>query len=348
MDRQNFKAAQGFTIVELMIAMLLGLMLSGAMVAVFVDSRQSYNTSETVMRMQDDARQALRELSTDLTMAGFWAELMLPVDITPDANLAVAANGDCGPAGVPWVYRAIVPGTSQSLALTAIDNATGAAVNAGHSCIAASQVQAGSDVIAIKRVAGTNSSCPAICPAPFDNTVDNAVYLRTNGTLGLLYRKPEAAAAAVPAPFWDWEYRPRIYYVRNFARVAGDGIPTLCRKVLLYRTTPPTMDPLVPGTTECLAQGVESLQIEFGLDSDGDGEPNVYVTGATIAQMQTVVAARLFLLLRGTDRDIQYRNDKTYQISNAPALTPADDFHRRVFSVTVGLRNLASLRKFGS
>ena len=342
MDRQNFKAAQGFTIVELMIAMLLGLMLAGAMVAVFIDSRQSYNTSETVMRMQDDARQALRELSTDLTMAGFWAELMTPVDITPDANLAVAT--DCGPAGLaglPWVYRAVVPGTSQSLALTAIDNATGAAVNASHSCIAASEVQADSDVIAIKRVAGGSSSdCDAT------KTKTNAVYLRTNGTLGLLYRKPEAAAAAVPAPCWDWEYRPRIYYVRNFARIAGDGIPTLCRKVLLYGATPPTM--AGAGATECLAQGVESLQIEFGLDTDGDGEPNVFVTGVTTAQMQTVVSARLFLLLRGTDRDIQYRNEKTYQISNAPAITPADDFHRRVFSVTVGLRNLTSLRKFGS
>lgn len=334
MDRQDFKAAQGFTIVELMIAMMLGLMLAGAMVAVFVDSRQSYNTSETVMRMQDDARQALRELSTDLTMAGFWAELLVPTDITPDANLAVAT--DCGPAGVPWVYRAVVPGTSQSLALTAIDNATGAAVNASHSCIAASEVEVGSDVIAIKRVAGTSSAA----------TSNNTVYLRTNGTLGMLYRKPEAAPAAIPAPFWDWEYRPRIYYIRNFAFAAGDGIPTLCRKVLRYSSAPPTM--AGAGATECLAQGVESLQIEFGLDSDADGEPNVYVTGVTTAQMQTVVAARLFLLLRGTDRDIQYRNEKTYRISNAPALTPADDFHRRVFSVTVGLRNLTSLQKFGS
>jgi len=343
MDRQNFKAAQGFTIVELMIAMLLGLMLAGAMVAVFVDSRQSYNTSETVMRMQDDARQALDELSADLTMAGFWAELMLPVDITPDANLALlpVATTDCGPAGVPWMYRAIVPGTSQSLALTAIDNATGAAVNASHSCIAASEVQAGSDVIAIKRVAGGSSSdCDAT------KTATNTVYLRTNGTLGLLYKKPEAAAAAVPAPCWDWEYRPRIYYVRNFAEV-GDGIPTLCRKVLRFTGPSPIPSMQGLGATECIARGVESLQVEFGLDTDSDGEPNVFVTGPTIAQMQTVVAARLFLLLRGTDPDIQYRNDKTYQISNAPALTPADDFHRRVFSVTVGLRNLTSLRKFG-
>jgi Tfp pilus assembly protein PilW len=331
MDRQDIKGSQGFTIVELMIAMLLGLVLSGVMIALFVENRQGFNTSETVMRMQDDARHAIRELANDLSMAGFWADLMVPGAISRDANLAVVT--DCGPAGVGWVYRPVTPGTDESRALTAIDNATGAAVNASHSCIAAGEVQAGSDVIAIQRVAGARSAA----------AVNNSVYLRTNGTLGLLYREPEAAPAAIPAPFTDWEYRPRIYYVRNFAFTAGDGIPTLCRKVLRYGSTPT----MAGRRYECLAQGVESLQVEFGLDSDNDGEPNVYVTNATTAQMQSVVAARP-LLIRGTNRDIQYRNDKTYQISNAPALTPADDFHRRVFSVTVGLHNLASLQKLGS
>jgi type IV pilus assembly protein PilW len=100
--------------------------------------------------------------------------------------------------------------------------------------------------------------------------------------------------------------------------------------------------------TECLAQGIEDLQVEFGLDPDGDGEPNVYVADPSLAQMQTAVSARIYVLARSVERDIQYTNDKTYQLSNAPAYAPADNFLRRVFSVTVGMRNLVSLRTLRS
>ena len=101
-------------------------------------------------------------------------------------------------------------------------------------------------------------------------------------------------------------------------------------------------------TTECLAQGIEDLQIEFGLDTNGDGEPNTYLANPTLVQMQTAVTARVFVLARSADPDMRYTNGKTYQISNAPAYTPADSFYRRVYSVTVGLKNMASLRKLRS
>jgi type IV pilus assembly protein PilW len=283
--------------------------------------------------MQDDARQAVRELTNDLSISGFWADLVLPGAVTQDGSLAVVT--DCGPAGVVnWIYHAVTPGTNDSLAVTGVDNATGANANTRFSCIAAGELVPGTDVIAVKRAAGAR-----LTGAPVANTV----YLRTNGTLGLLYREPPAVppAVAVPAPFSDWEYRPSIYYVRNFAASVGDGIPTLCRKVLQYGGVPTVV-------TECLAQGIEDLQIEFGLDPDGDAEPNIFVPNPTLAQLQTAVAARIYVLARSADPDIQYTNGKTYQISNAPAYAPADNFYRRVFSVTVGLRNLASLRRLRS
>jgi len=319
--------------VELMIAMVLGLLLGGTIITIFVENRRSFDRDETVMRMQDDARQAVRELVNDLSMAGFWADLVLPGAIVQDGSLAVAT--DCGPAATPnWIYQTVTPATDQSQALTTVDNAVGAAANASFSCVAAAEIAPGTDVIAVKRVAGARAAAPVSA---------NTVYMRTNGTLGLLYREPEAIPAAVniPAPFSEWEYRPSIYYVRNFAVVAGDGIPTLCRKVLQYGGVP-TM------TTECLAQGIEDLQIEFGLDTNGDGEPNTYLANPTLVQMQTAVTARVFVLARSADPDMRYTNGKTYQISNAPAYTPADSFYRRVYSVTVGLKNMASLRKLRS
>lgn len=320
---------RGFTIVELMIAMVLGLLVSGAVLSIFLTSRRSFDTDEMVQRMQDDARYAIQALSTDLSMAGYYADLMLPGSMTLDDSL----NGfdGCAASGADnWIYRTVHPVTGGSLALTTVDNATGTAASTAFPCVTASEHVPGTDVIAVRRVAGAE--------APAAGTADH-VYLRTNGTLGLLYREPVAAPPAVdvPPPFTEWEYRASIYFVRNYSRAPGDGIPSLCRLVFGTGVAVP-----VP---EVLAYGIENLQVEYGLDGDGDGEPNVYLSNPTLEQMQTAVSAQISILARSAERNAQYTNDKTYSIGNAPDYTPADNFYRRAFSITVGLHNLRNLRR---
>lgn len=331
MNWQSTNGSRGFTLVELMVAMLLGLLLCIATTSLYLRVRDGFDRDDSVVRMQDDARQAVHDLTNDLSMAGFWADLLLPASVTPDDALTVGA--DCGPTAVAkWIYRPVVGANSESL--TGVDNATGASANAAYSCIAASEIVAGTDVIAIKRAAGARLTTAA---------VTNSVYFRTNGTVGLLYKQPDLTppAVAVPAPFTEWEYRPAIYYIRNYANTVGDGIPTLCRKALSYSAAP-TM------ATDCLAQGIEDLQIEYGLDPDGDAEPNLFVQSPTLAELQTAVAVRVYILVRSAEPDPQYTNGKTYEISNAASRTPADHFYRRVFSETVALHNIASLRKLRS
>ena len=327
----NARTQNGFSLVELMIAMTLGLILTTGLISIFINNRHSFDRDDVILSMQDDARHAIRELVNDLTMAGLWADLILPASIVPDTSLAVGT--DCGPvAAADWIYRAVIPGTSQSESLTMVDNATVASANASFSCLGA-EIVPGTDIVAIKRVAGAR--------APMALT-DDTVYLRTNGTVGLLFQEPADVppVVPVPVPFADWEYRPSIYYIRNFAIVAGDGIPTLCRKVLDFGPVPNMV-------TDCLAQGVEDLQVEVGLDSNGDGNPNVYLPNPTPAQMQNAVSARVFMLARSTQPDIKYTNEKVYSISNAPVYAPDDNFYRRVFSIVVGLRNLKALTNLG-
>ena len=319
----------GLSLVELMIAMVLAMVLTAAVVTVFANNRHSFNQDENVQSMQDDARHALRELTFDISMAGHYGDLLVPSSITPDAGLTLTA--DCGPVGAPeWMYQTVEPGTGNNQSIIALDNATAAEAAANFSCIGGGEFRNGTDVVAIKRVAGARSGA----------LTNGRVYLRTNGTVGLLYKEPAVAPSiAVPVPRADWEYRPSIYYIRNFAYEAGDGIPTLCKKVL--RGAAPGM------TTECLAAGIEDLQVEYGIDVDGDGFAKVYMPSRTLAEMQTIVSARVALLARTTEADTRYKNDKTYTISNAPAYSPGDDFHRRVVSTTVSIQNIRSLNAMG-
>jgi type IV pilus assembly protein PilW len=324
------KRQSGFSVVELMIAMLLSMTLAGAIITVFVNNNYSFKQDDNIGRMQDDARHALREIAFDLSMAGHYADLHVPGTIQYDG--AIAIGTDCGPAGeLNWMYRATEAGTGNSLSITAIDNATSGAVTAAHSCFIAGELQDGTDVVSIKRVAGAEANVLSA----------NGAYLRTNGTVGVMFSgvAPTAPPVAVVAPRADWAFRPSIYYIRQFANAPGDGIPTLCRKVL--RGAGPSM------ATECLATGIENLQIEYGIDTTGNGQPNVYLSNPTLLQMQDVVAARIFLIGRTTDIDTRYINNKTYSISNSPDFVPGDNFHRRVFSTSVSIQNIRTLNMMG-
>jgi type IV pilus assembly protein PilW len=330
MKLNSIAKQHGITLVELMIAMALSLVLSAAVMTVFANNRHSFNQDENIQRMQDDARHALRELTFDISMAGHYADLLIPGSVTNDNSLTLTT--DCGPIGAAeWMYQTVQPGTSQFLSVVALDNASPAQAAANFSCINGGEFRDGTDIVAVKRVAGIRAGA----------LVNGQVYLRTNGTVGLLYKEPIGGAPAitVPAPNSDWEYRPSIYFIRNYENAPGDDVPTLCKKVL---STPG------PGMiTECIAAGIEDMQVEYGIDITGDGFTNLYLPNPTLLEMQSVVAARITLLARSADFDTAYQNQKTYTLSNADPYTPQDKFHRQTLSTTVGIQNIRSLNAMG-
>ncbi len=104
MNQPRANRESGFTLVELMIAMVLSLTLGGAIITIFANNSHSFNQDENVLRMQDDARHALREIAFELSMAGHYADLLLPGSVVPDTSLTLTI--DCGPAGSPdWMYQ---------------------------------------------------------------------------------------------------------------------------------------------------------------------------------------------------------------------------------------------------
>lgn len=62
--------AGGFTLVELMVALVLGLIVSGAALALFVTNRQTYAATESLRRIEDNARTGYELLARDLREAG--------------------------------------------------------------------------------------------------------------------------------------------------------------------------------------------------------------------------------------------------------------------------------------
>src|SRR5690554_4826207 len=63
-------AQKGLTLVELMVAMVLGLVVIGGAISLTLANRQSYRTNEGLSQVQESARTAFELLARDLRQAG--------------------------------------------------------------------------------------------------------------------------------------------------------------------------------------------------------------------------------------------------------------------------------------
>jgi prepilin-type N-terminal cleavage/methylation domain-containing protein len=62
---------KGFTLVELMISLVLGLLITSAVTFMFISSKQSFRTQEGLSEVQESGRNTLRVLATTIRYAGY-------------------------------------------------------------------------------------------------------------------------------------------------------------------------------------------------------------------------------------------------------------------------------------
>jgi len=89
-------AVRGFSLVELMVAMVLGIFLIGAVIVTFVSGRAASTDAEILSRMQENARIVSEHLIRDLRNAGFQDELSLTFGRVGLLNREFAAFGKDG------------------------------------------------------------------------------------------------------------------------------------------------------------------------------------------------------------------------------------------------------------
>lgn len=62
---------KGLTLIEIMIALLLGVFLIGGVLGIFVNTRETYRVEEALSRLQENGRFAMDFIGRDLRMAGY-------------------------------------------------------------------------------------------------------------------------------------------------------------------------------------------------------------------------------------------------------------------------------------
>ncbi len=82
---KNRADQSGMTLVEIMIALLIGVFLLGGILQIFVSGKQTNRMQENLSRLQENGRFAIGFLSRDIRMAGFWG-CMIPTSTEIDGT----------------------------------------------------------------------------------------------------------------------------------------------------------------------------------------------------------------------------------------------------------------------
>jgi type IV pilus assembly protein PilW len=335
---------KGFSLVELMVGMAVGLLLSAAAIAVVINvSRTSRELNDTSVQIEN-GRYAGRMLRDDLAHAGFygiWTEPPVPEATSTIPNPCLTTmDGDVDDDvdnALPFYIQGY-PGAS-TVPINCLSNYQ---PNTDVVVIRRAETRAPANLTALEDLDGEAGKV-FLQTTSFAQTFATAAEADDDNAAQFTLRKRDGSTPADIRRFVT-----RIYYIRSYSVSAGDGVPTLTRLEL----------DSIGGSlqTEPLVEGIEDLQIEYGIDDGGAtrGAADRFVTTITdTAEWGKVVAVRVHLLARNLDATAGYDNNKTYVLGSDGSdgdytVTPNDHYKRRAYTFTVRIVNPSIRNKWNT
>ncbi|EGM69152.1 PilW family protein [Shewanella sp. HN-41] len=320
MNRQT-----GMSLVELMVAMVIGLFLTTGVFTMFSMSSSNVTTTSQFNQLQENGRIALAIMERDISQLGFMGDLTgTDFVVGINTNVEVAAlTSDCVGAGLnnatlpndkPAHFRRLwgYENTSTSEHLSCLDNG---------------DVKVDTDILQLKRFLG-----PSVLKG--DN---NAIYAASNSSQVAFFVGENPAATIENSRIW--EYQHHVYFIADDA----SGIPILRRKTLT--STGMSND-------EQLVEGIENIRFLYGFDNDGDSTPDSFMPAENVTELmwdnegfQRLVAIKVFILVRSINQDRSYTNETKYQLGDKQITIPVNDHYRRkIMSTTIVLENPVLIR----
>ena len=320
-------AQRGVSLVELMVAIVIGLVLTGGILQLYIQSKQSYNTLEALAEIQENGRYAIDTIARDLRRAGYWggnADIDEPT--TTGTQPPVPPNGTCNTGDNTW-------GRMVTQRIYGVDSGTGTrtpafdpGISMGACLPAASQLRG--DIVAMRYA------------SPWEVAIAdmeaNRLYVRSSLFTGRIFNGSEQASNVITAdPHKTTELIGHAYYIRPSAQTCrGAAVPALWHV---------TLDNSGQPVSEELALGVEQVQVQYGVDNNAPaGSVNQYVNADptwSATDWRNVIAARVWVLVRSQCPQVGYTDTNTYTMGNVTYDPSDDSFLRQLYVTTVMLRN---------
>ena len=351
MSRPSFRQA-GLSLVELMISITIGLLITAGLVTVFANSSNTQYELRRTAQQIENGRYAMDVLIQDLQVAGFYGSFRkLSIPTAVPANPCTTTKTDLdSDINVPVQAYAAPDAT------TAPTLPTGCTT----SLIPASDLAVGSDVLVIRRADTTpvdvkngevtpkgryyTQTNPSSIEIQLGNAAATSCTSKADGaTAAVITRRcqypasTDTCSATCPAQPGGRirALHVHIYYVSpcnvfasgqtkcTAAADNGRPIPTLKRLEMTTDNTSPQFQSIA------IAEGVEFMKVAYGIDDTpsatnpdtgqiGDGSPDRYVNGLVVADLRNVVTARVDLLVRNPEPSSGYTDSKTYALGIDP------------------------------
>ena len=335
------KHQTGMTLIELMVALAIGAFLMIGAITVFMQSRTTFRITESLSRLQENARFGLDSIEPDIRMAHYWgltsrAYLIVGYSLANPGALRrtptdPAAPGLLHPCGNNWAVNLneAVEGSNGSAPWP-----WGCAANGDTGPVAAN-----SDTLVVRRV----TEDPAVAVA------GQVSIQSTRSQLGQIF-----VGAAVPAGYnaaTSATHRLIVngYYVNQGSAVAGT--PSLRRTILRANGAGAVDD-------EEVMAGVEDMQIQFGVDTDVPGvpfapnpnrgsvdryvnpdDPMIDPTNVGFDPNAEILSVRVWLRVRAERAEPGFTDTTNYIYADQNVGPFNDGFRRILVSKTIYLRN---------
>jgi len=323
------KKQQGFTLIEIFIALVIGLFLIGGTLSVFVGLKSTTTETSSMGELQENGRFAVSILTDDLLRQDFWGDLSGQLSFERlITSQAAPATGEC--FGLGGNNGSFPQDASAFRSIWATEVSSEDMLDCINNADYKSTLAFNSDIIQIKRVLGV-----PIAPV---NLNKSRYYLQSNITSANLF-----PGDVDPVPTLNasriWEYQHHIYYIReDDIGSTGEVVPVLMQGRLQ------NADPAI--TFNMLVEGIEKLNFMFGIDTDADGVINAYMPSGNMladywygANGVRILAVKMHVLVRAIRQDFNYENNNVYQLGDESFDANGDHYRRLLFSSTVSLHN---------
>src|SRR6266850_960526 len=339
----------GFSLVEMMIAMTIGLMIAAGLVTIFANTSNTQQELRRSSQQIENGRYAMDVLSQDLQVTGYFGsyrKLTTPAAAADPCSVVLVDLQ--GAISLPVQAYNAASITAQPTLPTGCDT-----------LLPLANLSPGSDVLVVRRsdtqivpigtttpsgqvYAQANPSTIALQPGGGTTTCLSTANGTEDPTVVITRRIQYPTSTdicpttAAPAGYLR-QHHVHIYFVApcnvpasgSACGTDADGgrpIPTLKRAELTTDGTNPVFQ------TVAIAEGVEFMKVGYGVDDTptavnpdtgriGDGSPDRYVLAPTLAELTNIVTARVDLLVRNPEPSASFTDSKTYALGVDP-VTP--------------------------
>lgn len=340
--RELLPLQRGVSLIELMVAIALGLVVLAALSALFLNTSANRREIDRAAGVLENGRYALSVLKADLAMAGYYGTL----SASWGTNDAVACSDQLSHWADSLSYH--VRGSNQDdtsldacfagTALPARKPGTDAlVVQRASTCIAGPVAESGCEgMAAANEIAYLQVS---ECGDEYTELVNLSTppFRLARGTSAsqfavLKKRKAGATSCAADGTAPIRRFYKSLYYVDTSNNlIRADMLASLVAGIPAYAWT-------------VQAENIESLQFQYAFDTNADGSAEVFgAAPPTGSSWADAMGVRIWLLARASSATPGYANDKAIVMDDYSA-TPTDSFRRHVFSSYVGFVNPAGKR----